>query len=399
MKAFISSTPEITTTTTALTTTTIDFCSQNYCDEHAKCYNAQEGYTCVCDEGYFGNGKSCLKGNCADDRKCPENEQCVAPTSFQCECSAGFERNLNQKCVDIDECLTETHNCLFGHLCVNTSGSFTCKPKTTKTTNFCKKHDCDKHADCHNGKHGYSCTCKEGYYGTGKSCLKGNCFKDRTCPENERCTSASSYECECSIGFERDLDLKCVDIDECSAKIHNCTAEQICTNTDGGFVCEEKWILVLNTRKPSNVPIVIDPFGRRKSKEIGFTYGSGTQARGSCSLIWHGKMFLFGGFPNGRQISVVDGCQLVKKGNLSFLMNGGACATRENEIFICFENWDDKSTWRNCHRSSGPLETFSKLAHSTHNHRQTRIAVTTGKQLFKFVLLLLSRVSYRCREP
>ena len=141
------------------------------------------------------------------------------------------------------------------------------------------------------------------------------------------------------------------------------------------------WILVLNNKKPSNVPMIID--GKGRSKEIGFAYGPETQARQSCSIIWHGQMFLFGGYPNKRQISVVDGCQLTKKGELPFKMNVGACAQRDNaEIFICFEVWDDESTWKNCRRSTGPLESFSKLPSSTYKHRSTRIAVNSGTEPF-----------------
>ena len=157
------------------------------------------------------------------------------------------------------------------------------------------------------------------------------------------------------------------------------------------------WILVSNTKEPCNVPMIID--GKGRSKETAFAYGPETQAYSSCSIIWNGQMFLFGGYPNYRTISVVDGCQLRKKGELSFKMNSGTCAQRDNvEIFICFEVWNDKSTWKNCHHSTGPLEAFSKLPSSTYEHRETNIAVNSGKLclLFKLVLYQIFRVPIRC---
>ena len=80
------------------------------------------------------------------------------------------------------------------------------------------------------------------------------------------------------------------------------------------------------------------------------------------------------------QISVVDGCELTRKSDLPFEMYDGACAQRDNqELFICFEDYDDSSTHKYCHRSTGPLESFSKLPSSNYDHRNGRIAVTSGK--------------------
>ena len=141
---------------------------------------------------------------------------------------------------------------------------------------------------------------------------------------------------------------------------------------------EESWILVLNTRHSLNVPLIID--GKGQSKEIEFSFGPGTEQIGSCSIVWRGKMFVLGGRKYERQISVVDDCKLTKKGELSFDMNTGACAQRDDrEVFICFEHWWDSSTNKNCRRSNGPLEAFSKLSKSTYDHRWTSIAAISGK--------------------
>ena len=81
-----------------------------------------------------------------------------------------------------------------------------------------------------------------------------------------------------------------------------------------------------------------------------------------------------------KQILVVDQCELNKVGDLTFDMFQGACAQRNDaEVLICFESSEDSSTWKNCHRSTGPLEAFQQLSPSSYTHRATRIAVTSGK--------------------
>ena len=160
-------------------------------------------------------------------------------------------------------------------------------------------------------------------------------------------------------------------------------------------VAVKSWILVLNTRYLSNVPLIID--GKGQSKEIEFTFESGTEVEYSCSIVWQGKMFVFGGYNYRRQISVVDQCRLKKKGVLPFDMITGACAQNENrEVFICFQNYRDSSTWKSCRRSSGPLGNFSKLPNSKYDHRDARIAVTSGESNLLFNLVLLFRLPDRC---
>lgn len=140
------------------------------------------------------------------------------------------------------------------------------------------------------------------------------------------------------------------------------------------------WILVLNTNGRYNVPLIID--GKGKSKEIEFTYGYDTIAQDACSVVWWGQMYLFGGVQVENQISVVSQCQLKRVGNLPFDMRWGACAQQNNEnIFICFEHASYSETWKNCHRSSGPLEAFEQLPSTTYEHRSTHIAATKGNFL------------------
>ena len=166
------------------------------------------------------------------------------------------------------------------------------------------------------------------------------------------------------------------------------------TNTTTTTAALANWILVLNEFEFGNVPLIID--GKKKSKDIEFSKGLWTEVKESCSIVWLGKMFVFGGWEYKGQISVVDECRLSNRGKLPFDMYRGACAQRDNrEVFICFENYWDKSTNKNCHRSIGPLEVFTKLPSSTYDHRSTRIAVTTGKPGHRSTKVLFFRLPYR----
>ena len=43
-----------------------------------------------------------------------------------------------------------------------------------------------------------------------------------------------------------------------------------------------------------------------------------TQARGSCSIIWQGQFYIFGGNVETEQISLLTGYKLKRVGNLGF---------------------------------------------------------------------------------
>ena len=370
----------------------------NYCDRNTVCSNSKGSFSCTCNSGYFGNGKTCQVGSCTDD-VCSLNEECVSPTGIDCRCKAGFERDDTKICLDIDECGAED--------------------------------SCDQNADCFNTDGSYECKCRQGFFGDGLSCFTGTC-SDSNCPEKQKCVSPTTLDCECIVGFLFDEYSTCVDVDECEQEpcsenaeclntegtfncscstgfvgdgfscsdidecvdnVHDCSYEAECINTKGSFtcscdrgigaICTSKWILVLNTGNPyvntqNPVPLIIN--GKGDSKEIGFNFEDKTQVHGSCSIVWQGLMYIFGGLSLKRQISVVDQCKLTSKGELQFDMSFGACAQRENdEIYICFENQQNMATAQNCRRAFSPLGTFSKLPNSIYTHRRTRIAVTSGK--------------------
>ena len=203
----------------------------------------------------------------------------------------------------------------------------------------------------------------------------------RSCPCQENCPTG----CPCPYY-------------QCRTTTTSASTFTTTSSTTTATVDLNTWVLVMNTYSLAdhpNIPLLID--GKGQSKEIEFNFASETEVSGSCSIVWLGKMFVFGGYSYQRQISVVDGCELKKKGELTFDMYLGACAQRDNqEVYICFELESYLSQTKNCRRSIGPLEAFTKLPSSTYDHRSTRIAVTSGKPGLLFNLVLVFRLPYRC---
>ena len=135
--------------------TNVDECKlgTHNCAGNATCTNTDDGYTCTCDKGFFGNGKIC---------------------------------------ADVNECTLKTHKCHSNSVCSNTNGSYTCScnqgysgdGKTCEDVDECrlKSHKCHTNAVCTNDDNGYTCTCIQGYSGDGKSCTKkGIDFKVYNC--------------------------------------------------------------------------------------------------------------------------------------------------------------------------------------------------------------------------
>ena len=194
----------------------VDECSLDSpkCDKNAICSNTVGSFKCECSTNYFGNGLYCVEGQC-NDVNCPENEKCVSPNSIECECIEGYSFNQFMTCTDIDECLLP-NACDINAECTNAESSYSCKCKPgligDGKTCQCPKgfefgpngkcadidecsqaNECDVNAECTNSDSTYSCKCRSGSFGNGKSC-------------------------DCANGFSPDLSGKCVDIDECSLK-------------------------------------------------------------------------------------------------------------------------------------------------------------------------------------
>ena len=100
-------------------------------------------------------------------------------------------------------------------------------------------------------------------------------------------------------------------------------------------------IFILKNKQLFVVIVIVNPC----NKETDFTFTSGTEVYHSCSIVWRDEMFVFGGDKKKHQISKVENCQLKLVGQLSMVMDLGACTNVGNElVFICFHDTNDSST-------------------------------------------------------
>ena len=263
----------------------IDECETNTtdCDPNAICYNVDGSYQCPqCKQGYYGNGRTCLKGVC-NEAVCSDNRQCLSNTTLDCVCRDGFIMTETDDCADDDECLV-SNDCAANAVCTNTVGSYlcTCGPGfygngttcfqgqctssqcptneecvTTETfacqclngykrnqfgscvdVNECLTTQCNSNAYCSNTEGSFRCLCNEGYYGNGQFCELGSC-SDKNCPQNQTCVSQNTIDCKCKEGFILTELGTCIDVDECVLE-YECDLKATCKNTIGSYDCECK---------------------------------------------------------------------------------------------------------------------------------------------------------------
>ena len=109
-----------------------------------------------------------------------------------------------------------------------------------------------------------------------------------------------------------------------------------------------------------------------------FKYGEDTEVKQSCSVLWHGDLYVFGGGENKRQISKVHSCGLYHYGTLRFPFDTGACANFNDErVYLCFNFLSRPSN--QCHMASSPGGDFSEVISSNFDHACTRIAANDGR--------------------
>ena len=207
-----------------------------------------------------------------------------------CSCPPGKElQEDNHTCKDIDECFLEPEICgprKAGH-CENTDGDYTCicnpgyeeefitdsnsnrRQTRCKDIDECKVHQgicgCSEYTDsngniqtesignCTNIPGSYTCDCELGYCidEINMTCVdEDECtLGNHECHVNAECTNlVGGYNCTCAKGLVGDGMLSvtngvgegCVDIDECETDAHDCHADAVCTNSFGSYNCECK---------------------------------------------------------------------------------------------------------------------------------------------------------------
>ncbi|XP_076060602.1 protein kinase C-binding protein NELL1-like isoform X1 [Oratosquilla oratoria] len=186
----------------------VDYCAHGHdCHANATCINLQATYTCHCNQGFTGDGRTCTDlDECSElgghhGHHCQAHTRCVnTPGSYVCECESGYVRHDELTCVEQDECREGAHLC-------------------------------HEHATCTNTRGSYHCKCKEGYSGDGFTCTP---ICNNTCVNGGWC--AAPGLCECRRGFTgRWCEL---DVDECALGLHHCHSASRCVNMPGWYMCQ-----------------------------------------------------------------------------------------------------------------------------------------------------------------
>lgn len=145
---------------------------------------------------------------------CPEYASCTDLGGGQtdCACPVNFKPVVNGQgalvgCEDVDECATGANACSVYATCANRPG-------------------------------GYSCFCRSGYFGDGRTCELDQCaLGSHNCHSQASCSKTTgSFTCTCNAGYAGNGRV-CADIDECSAGVPPCHVNATCTNTNGSFTC------------------------------------------------------------------------------------------------------------------------------------------------------------------
>ena len=108
---------------------------------------------------------------------------------------------------------------------------------------------------------------------------------------------------------------------------------------------------------------------------LDFEFGSQTEIFYSCSVQWKNQYYVFGGWHEKRQVSVLNGNRLERKATLGFNYDNGACAViSEKTVVLC----SGYVFWL-CRKSENPLGSFTYLPKGNYNHFWTSIASIDGK--------------------
>ena len=134
--------------------------------------------------------------------------------------------------------------------------------------------------------------------------------------------------------------------------------------------------MAINTHNGDKRAYLLKPHGSYRNLTLDFKFGPEIEVFYSCSLQWKNQHYVFGGYKQPRQVSMVNGYRLERKGTLDFKIDAGGCTVlNEQTVVLCFD-------WRQtqvCYQSSNPLGKFTKPPNSHYTHWMTRIASFDGK--------------------
>uniref|UniRef100_A0A673HLH4 Fibulin-7-like n=1 Tax=Sinocyclocheilus rhinocerous TaxID=307959 RepID=A0A673HLH4_9TELE len=188
---------------------------------------------------------------------CDEGFELLGSETRQCKDRLGWS-GQQPVCRDIDECLSSP--CANGGACTDEVNGFSCvcakgwagptcqspTPTSAAASSFPLTR-ASSASRCSQVQGATRCTCEPGFTISSRD--------SSVCTDIDECTlfhggqagrlclhacvnTAGGYRCSCPAGYSVARDSRnCKDIDECSSRQNNCTREQLCINTYGGFQC------------------------------------------------------------------------------------------------------------------------------------------------------------------
>uniref|UniRef100_A0A915ESB5 EGF-like domain-containing protein n=1 Tax=Ditylenchus dipsaci TaxID=166011 RepID=A0A915ESB5_9BILA len=224
------------------------------CHSQAICVANGTQPICQCNEGYFGDGRTCVAGGgsivqpvvqpleqCQDQSNCHPSAHCVHVEStdqYNCQCLPGYEGDGVHSCVHAEECSpSNDQSCSQNAKCLFSSNNqkFTCQcesgftrqngqclpsavalldqPSQPSAVNaVCERCALEARCEQHPSNRQYTCVCNPGYEGNGYICTRPqpapvalSCLDNRAmCSAYAQCVpnqQQTAYVCNCNYGY------------------------------------------------------------------------------------------------------------------------------------------------------------------------------------------------------
>ena len=255
----------------------------------------------------------------------------LSEVKFEFGCSQGYEAvkygDLGQiECIDIDECITDAHNCHHNASCTNLSGTF-------------------------------SCFCNNGFTGDGIKCQKTTTsitILTTETPETTTTLVKTTTVLTTQSVRQTSRSTTSISSSDITKTTRTTTTTQTLTRSEVRLPVKQS-ILVLNTKSHSNKPVLIDSNGEFNEY---ISFESHAPVYGACSLTWKNEHYVFGGRVEKTLISKIIKCSLEPIGNLNAMKtfshyHGGCTNMNDEYIYLCFSS-ENKHDIRKCHVASSP---------------------------------------------